>query len=231
MSIAKWIAPVVVVVGIVAVGAEPAAAGGSPWNVTADHYEVGDTAFAWAPIAWEHNPGLGTPEDGPYFAYLAPFDPLVPIAEVPPPVGAVQVGEVKVSMEPYGDGAIRFGPHHATIEFVVPELPDGVYTLGHCNSPCTTTLGDLWSALLTIGPTALPPPTAPATAPPPTVAAPPPPTVADAAPIAQPITPLEADTAPGASRWTTNLVAAFVGALAISAGIAVARLRARPRLR
>jgi hypothetical protein len=189
----------------------------------ADHYAVGDTAFAWAPIAWEHNPGLGTPEEGPYFAYLAPFDPAMPIAEVPPPVGAVQVGEVRVSMEPYAHGAIRFGPHHATIEFVVPELPDGVYTLGHCNSPCTTTLGDLTSELLTIGPTAIPTPTAP----PPTIAAPPP-TVAEAAPIAQPITAIEADTAPGITRWTTYVVAAFVGALAIAAAITVARLRARP---
>jgi hypothetical protein len=146
------------VLGAAGFATQPALAGGSTWEFDSDHYEPGARAFAWASIAWEHNPSLGTPEDGPYFAYISPTRP--DSTDYAPPLdpGARQVAELQVSLEPYDAGGIRFGPHHATIEFVVPDLPQGHYSLEHCNSPCTTTLGDITFGSFTIGPVAVPPP-------------------------------------------------------------------------
>jgi hypothetical protein len=118
---ACWVAP-----------ASSVSAGGSSWVYDREHYQPGDTAFAWAQIAWEHNPTLGTPEQGPYHAYVVPYAP--DAASGPPTdAAATPVGDLTISLEPYGTGALRFGPHHAELTFTVPNLPPGQYYLRHAN--------------------------------------------------------------------------------------------------
>jgi hypothetical protein len=120
-----------------------AGAGGSNWTLDRARYQPGDTAFGWAAVSWEHNPSLGTPGDGPYDAWVAP----IPEAGAGPqpliPDSAVRVAEITVSLEPYCDGPLRFGPHHAEVTFTVPDLPPGHYELLHANASGTKTLGDL----------------------------------------------------------------------------------------
>jgi hypothetical protein len=65
-----------------------------------------------------------------------------------------------------------YGPHQATIEFTVPDVPAGQYTVMHCNSPCTTTLGDVTFGLLIVDPTSPPVETAPPETAPPETAPP-----------------------------------------------------------
>ena len=134
--LAAFVAAAVVVSG----GA--ASAGGSNWSLDREHYEPGDTAFGWAAVAWEHNPGLGTPEEGPYVATVAPYPDSGPFAHQPTLESAVAVGEITVSLEPYGDGPIRFGPHHVEITFTVPDLPPGRYQLTQTNA-AGKSIGDL----------------------------------------------------------------------------------------
>jgi hypothetical protein len=110
--------------------------------------------FGWASIAWEHNPSLGTPNDGPYNAWVAPFaaSPSAPAPGELIPAAAVQVAEIVVSLEPYGDGPLRFGPHHAEVTFAVPDLPSGQYAVLHANAAGTKTLGDLVGGFFWIDP-------------------------------------------------------------------------------
>jgi hypothetical protein len=133
-------------------GMQPASAGGSTWKFDADAYQPGDTAFAWAPVAWEHWDRLGTPEDGPYSAYVAAEQQDVASPFPSLPVDAVRVATVAVSLDPYDAGGMRFGRHHATVRFVVPDLPPGRYSLVHCNAGCVQTLGDITYGLFTIEP-------------------------------------------------------------------------------
>ena len=107
-------------------------AGGSSWVLERDRYQPGETAFVWAQIAWAHNPSLGTPEEGPYHAYVVPYSPEV----TSPPVldgSATPVGDITISLEPYDTGIGRFGPHHAELTFTIPNLPPGQYFLAHAN--------------------------------------------------------------------------------------------------
>jgi hypothetical protein len=146
-------AVVIALAGAGLVGNGPARAGGSTWTFDRDSYEPGDVAHGWAPVFWEHNPDLGTPEDGPYLAFVAPVGPGFGFgAEATIPDGAVRVAEIQVHLEPYDAGGVRFGPHHATLAFTVPELAPGMYQVWHCNDPCTTTLGDLGWGSFWIGP-------------------------------------------------------------------------------
>jgi hypothetical protein len=139
--------------------------GGSVWNFDRETYQPGERASAWASVWWEFNPALGDLEDGPYNAFVAP-EGLVLSDDQLIPGSAVWVSELRVALEPYDSGGLRFGPHHATIEFVVPDLPEGQYVVWHCNRDCTTTLGDITTGVLTIGPAPLPPPSPTDTAPP-----------------------------------------------------------------
>jgi hypothetical protein len=164
VRVARLVALIGVVVMAVWVQASPVSAGGSFFSFDRDHYLPGDTAFGWATVAWEHNPQLGTPEQGPYYAYLAREGDLLVDGQFVPP-GAPRVAELRISLDAYEQGGIRFGPHHATIQFTVPDLPPGRYWIAHCNVDCTTTLGDITGGNITIGPAAIPPPP-PTTVPP-----------------------------------------------------------------
>ena len=133
VRIARTLVPLVVLAsaGLFA-PSSPVSAGGSSWHLDRERYQPGDTAFAWAPIAWAHNPSLGTPEEGPYHAFVSSYssDPALGVA-----VGddGVAVGDLVLSLEPYDTGGLRFGPHHATLTFVVPDLPPGRYFIRHRN--------------------------------------------------------------------------------------------------
>jgi hypothetical protein len=93
-------------------------------------------------VAWAHNPDLGTPEEGPYLASVVSNPETGSLADPPSPEAAVAVGEISVFLEPYGEGPIRFGPHHVEITFTVPDLPPGRYQLIQTNA-AGTSIGDL----------------------------------------------------------------------------------------
>jgi hypothetical protein len=133
---------VVFVAGMLTAG--PAEAGGSTWEFPDPEVAPGETVFAWVQVAWEHNPSLGTPADGPWLAWIQPVGAQQAANPRQDGVGgAIFVGEVMVFDEPYDAGGVRFGPHHATISFVLPDVPSGEYELVHCNDPCTKSLGDV----------------------------------------------------------------------------------------
>ncbi len=140
---------------LLAVSTGSVSAGGSNWTFDRTHYQPGDTAFAWAAIAWEHNASLGTPAEGPYHAYVIPVspDPGEPLGE---PLGPrTLVGDLVISLEPYGEEPIRFGPHHAELTFTIPNLPPGEYLLGNAND-AGKFVGDLvGQSRFTIDPTAV----------------------------------------------------------------------------
>ncbi|HLM16827.1 MAG TPA: hypothetical protein VK549_03330 [Acidimicrobiia bacterium] len=129
----RTVAAVLVAMACLAlVPAGPASAGGSSWTLDREHYQPGDTAFAWAAIAWAHNPDLGTPAEGPYHASLVEYSPDTASGQaLERPL--TPVGDLTISLEPYGTGPVRFGPHHAELRFTVPNLPPGRYLLVHAN--------------------------------------------------------------------------------------------------
>ena len=137
----------VVLIAAVAAGAcfaavaPPSSAGGSSWVFEREHFQPGDTVFVWAQVAWAHNPSLGTPDDGPYRAYVVPSSPDA-LDGHPLDGAATPVGELVISLEPYETHGVRFGPHHATLTFTMPNLPPGQYLLVNANAEGTF-VGDL----------------------------------------------------------------------------------------
>jgi len=139
--------------------AQPAAAGGSTWSTDAGHYAPGDPALIWASVSWGHNPDLGDPADGPYGVWLnGPGAEEWSYGAVPS--GAVYVGDIQLDAID-----VNVGPHVASVEFTVPDLPDGAYDIVHCDWPCTTQLGDITFGELVVDrdgvlptPTTTPPP-------------------------------------------------------------------------
>jgi len=205
------------------VGGGAADAGGSTWNLDRESYERGDFATGWASVAWEHNPDLGTPDDGPYFAFVAPVGPGFGFgAAATIPDGALRVAGIQVHPEPYDAGGVRFGPHHATLEFTVPDQPPGMYEVWHCNDPCTTTLGDLTWGVFWIGPVGERAPVSPNPLPP----------VSDpAAPSTTVAAPSLASATAGAPTPEDAGASVFwvVGGVALAVGAGVVALLARKR--
>jgi hypothetical protein len=114
-------------------------------------------------VAWEHNPGLGTPAEGPYGAWIIGSDRLEALRAAAPeapylwiPDEALRVGDVVVHEGPYEvSPGLRVGPNAATVEFTVPDVAPGRYDLLHCDDPCTTSLGDItWGVFEVLGPDA-----------------------------------------------------------------------------
>jgi hypothetical protein len=142
----------------ITVVARPAFAGGSVWDFDREVYRPGDLATAITAIAG--GPDLGTPADGPFFAYLLAVEAHsegAPYPVIPP--GAVRVAEIQVVTGPYEEApGVLVGPHHARFTFRVPDLPAGEYEVLHCNDPCTTTLADItWGRMRIAAPLASPP--------------------------------------------------------------------------
>jgi hypothetical protein len=150
MMVSRRLLPGVAVVVVLVLGASvSASAGGAVWRFDRDQYKPGDVATAVTGIAWEHNPSLGTPEDGPYFAYLVSPDSADGVADagVPwpgIPAGAIPVGQVETADGPVEEApGFLVGPHHARLRFTVPSVPAGSYHVRVCNRPCTKTLADI----------------------------------------------------------------------------------------
>ena len=102
-----------------------ASAGGASWVFDREHYQPGDTAFGWAAVAWEHNPGLGDARRGsvpPQRSFRSPNPVRTSVGE-----RQYRSARSRSSLEPYGTGPLRFGPHHAELSFTVPDLPPGRY--------------------------------------------------------------------------------------------------------
>ncbi len=222
----RWLVPVPLLCAVLGLSAQPAAAGGSTWSTDAGHYAPGDTALIWAAVSWGHNPDLGDPTDGPYGVWLSGPGAQEDHSTVPP--GAVYVGDIELDAID-----VNVGPHVASLEFTVPDLPDGSYDIVHCDWPCTTQLGDItFGELVVDRDRALPaPPTTTSSIPPPptTTAAPTttvPPTTASA-----PTTTVEldgvaiADRDDGASSSGLPLTLTVIGLLTLVAGGLVLRSR------
>jgi hypothetical protein len=142
--------------GVVPLAANPPAfAGGGMWKFDREGYEPGEVATAVVGVAWEHDPELGTPAEGPYFAYLFPVDSVLTKPWPNPPDGALLVGEVEVGPGPVEEApGFRVGPNHARLRFTVPSLPAGRYEVRVCNRPCTKSLGDITWGVVAVGATA-----------------------------------------------------------------------------
>ena len=132
----RWLVTVPLICALLGLSAQPAAGGGSTWKTGASSYAPGESASVWAAVSWGHNPDLGDPADGPYGVWLYGPDQAWSAGSVP--ADAVYVGDIAID-------AIdaNVGPHVASVEFTVPDLPDGVYAIVHCDWPCTTQLGDI----------------------------------------------------------------------------------------
>ena len=87
----------VIAAACLAVSTSPVSGGGSNCVFEREHYQPGDTVFVWAQIAWAHNPTLGTPEEGPYHAYVVAYSP-----DEPPTArrggAATPVGDLTISL-------------------------------------------------------------------------------------------------------------------------------------
>ena len=136
----RRLAPITLMIVAWMGAALPAAAGGAVWEF--ERYQrPGEEVLATTAVAWDHS-SLGTPEQGPYFVYLAPMDvePTWPGL----PEEALLVGLVEVYEGPYQDRAgYSMGPNHAVARFEIPDIEPGSYQILHCNDPCTDTLGDI----------------------------------------------------------------------------------------
>lgn len=143
----------VLATGIVLYTPTDAHAGGANWYFDRPSYEPGDVVIATTPVTWGHNPQLGTPEDGPYGAWIEEM----PGPEAPPSTLAERVEfarymtDVAIEAPPAVDGQ-QPGGGKARVEFVLPDVPPGFYMLLHCNYPCTTQLGDITGGAFWVGP-------------------------------------------------------------------------------
>ena len=147
---------IAVIVGVVLAAATPASAGGAVWDFDRPLYAAGDEATAFTSVWWDDANDLGTPDDGPYQAYILrtpPADALVTGEWPSIPPEAMWVGEVEIGLGPIEQDGFMTGPNHAIVRFTVPDVPPGAYDLLHCNDPCTTTLGDItWGRFVVGGP-------------------------------------------------------------------------------
>ena len=176
MVIGRALTVAAVMAALVLGPVRPAAAGGAHWRFDHDAYQPGVVATGVTAIGWEHNPGLGTPADGPYFAYLVPAEQpgegvAVSWPSIPP--GAVKVAQVEINEGPVEEApGFWVGPHHARLQFTVPALPAGRYEVLHCNVPCTKALADIIGGTMVIGTEQVDPAPAPTTQPTPSTSSP-----------------------------------------------------------
>lgn len=146
---------------LVVTSGSPALAGGAALDFDQEWYQPGDVAHASTSVS--NLAREGTADDGPYYAYLEPNPALdgtdTDTARIAP--DAIPLGPLTV--EPQPAGAL------VSIEFTVPDVPAGGYSVTYCNDPCTAWLGDLVGGWTWIG---MPPVTAPPDTAPPVTAAP-----------------------------------------------------------
>jgi hypothetical protein len=148
----RRLAPITLMIVVWMGAALPALAGGAVWEFE-QYQRPGEEVLASTAVSWDHT-SLGTPEQGPYFVYLAPMD--VEFTWPGLPEEAVLVGLVEVYEGPYQDRAgYLMGPNHAVARFEIPDIEPGSYQILQCNDPCTSTLGDIvggWDLRILSGP-------------------------------------------------------------------------------
>lgn len=131
-----------IAVAILLVPVDLAVAKGSSLETQRPFYAVGQVAVARRGF-------VGTPDtvsDGPYYAYLIPgyrwFKSPGPVPRYATPIGRMSITE---------------GTWYrwvARLEFAVPDLPTGRYSIQYCNHPCTVdVIGDLYGGSFFIGQT------------------------------------------------------------------------------
>jgi hypothetical protein len=115
-------------------GAGPATAGGASFDFERPTYQPGDRAFAWSTLY-----DLDAADAGPYGAWLSPVSTGT--------WGELDADDVYVADLVLHDGRYEpsnlLSPAHATVEFTVPDLPPGEYTIVNCNWPCTEGIMDI----------------------------------------------------------------------------------------
>jgi hypothetical protein len=143
----------VCVVAIVAGGTGSAGAGGSSLGFERAEYLPGDGARAtgrFFPVE-----GSGWLDDGPFFVWAmehARYNAALAGAPWPSvPAEAIRLGQ----LQPSGGAPTPATSFH--VDFRVPDVPPGYYTLIVCNDPCTTTLGDFVGGTLTVNTAGAPP--------------------------------------------------------------------------
>lgn len=135
----------------------PATAGGATWTFTGQPdgipvlvpgEEVKATTLLWLKGVDSHaQKGVywAGPKQGPFYGYISARPTGGAVAYAPPlPEDAVMVGEIRFEKTEHR------GVLEAVLEFVVPEVEPGHYTLHHCNEACTRQIGDTWSTPITI---------------------------------------------------------------------------------
>jgi hypothetical protein len=143
------------VLGLTAGTPSAALAGGGSWAFGDDpktHHilvwgeQVHARTSVWVPGIKDAPEGyFAGPEHGPFYGYISPrpahrIDSFAP----PLPKDAMLVGEVTFSETDDPDAL------NVALDFVVPEIEPGYYTLHHCNDPCTRQIGDLMSTPIVI---------------------------------------------------------------------------------
>lgn len=141
-------------------GADAAQAGGGTWTFEDQGlnreaiFTPGARVRAYSSLSlkgvvsrarYEKGAYWGGPEHGPYYGYIS--GPALPGRRpmAPPiPNGAIRVGEVLFSETRTSDVL------DVSLEFVMPDLEPGYYTLHHCNAPCTRQIGDIMSTPITV---------------------------------------------------------------------------------
>jgi hypothetical protein len=119
---------------LVASMAEVATGGGAVFEFDRRYYAPGDRVSGRVTF------GRGTggsirAEAGPFVAYVVPNLKWINAPRIP--AGAIPVGPMHLERSEYGDWAAR-------VDFTLPDVPPGGYTLSYCNDPCTdSSLGEL----------------------------------------------------------------------------------------
>jgi hypothetical protein len=116
--------------------ASPAGAGGSSFSFPHRYYQSGEIARGRTSFSTLlDKKRAGHPDDGPWFAYLLENGvPLVPVSQIPR--HGTELGRIHI-IHAHRPLAI------ASVNFTVPNVPPGPYTIGVCNKPCRSQLGDL----------------------------------------------------------------------------------------
>jgi hypothetical protein len=141
------------VAAIAAGAAGSAGAGGSSLGFERAEYLPGDAARATGRLFPVE--GSGWLDDGPFFVWAmehARYSAALAGAPWPSvPAEAIRLGQLQRS------GGTQAPATSFHVDFRVPDVPPGYYTLIVCNDPCTTTIGDFVGGTLTVNTAGAPP--------------------------------------------------------------------------
>jgi len=132
---------------LLAVSMPVAGAGGAVFEFERRYYAPGDMVTGRVTFGR----GSGEPiraEAGPFTAYLLPNTASIDPPSIPS--GAVPVGPMRLDRS----ATSGHSPWVASVDFVLPEVAPGLYSLGFCNDPCTiSSMGELVGGWFHVVPT------------------------------------------------------------------------------